>query len=459
MKTFRMTNCLTILLLLLGLFLGRAALAAEPADRIVVMVSVDGLAGFYFDDLKAEMPNLRALAARGARSSMLKCSTPTVTWPNHTTLVTGVNPARHGVVGNNFWERVSSRRARLLADPMYDKDQIVRVPTLYDLAKDKGLKTAAIRWPATRNASTLDWTIPDMATGKPTLTFTTPALKEACARAGIPFGNTDQAGNTNMPLEVLYTRIFNMVVHEQRPNLALLHILEVDHVQHSKGPRSPAAYAAIKDADDRLGEIWAQLKRDFPERATMFVVSDHGFFPVTRTLLPNVVLRKEGLVLSLTNGPVQVVAQGGCAFVYVLEKERQKELLSQVRKALRGLKGISKMIGVEDFNAYGVANPNDDPNAPDLLLFAEEGCVFGDTADGDLPALEKPETGGSHGHDANLPNMHGIFVASGAGVKRGVNLGKISNLSVAPTIAQLLGFTIPKAEGKVLKAALTKEKD
>src|SRR5580765_2236331 len=197
-SNFEHTNmrvCRSLTMALAGLWIlfcastASLAFAADVPDRIVVMISVDGLAGYYLDDPKAEMPTIRALAAGGARASMMKASTPTVTWPNHTTLVTGVNPARHGVLGNNYFDRETGKGVRLISDPVYDKDQIVKVPTIYDLAKDKGLKTAAIRWPATRNASTLDWTIPDMATGKPTLTFTTPRLKEACERAGIPFGN------------------------------------------------------------------------------------------------------------------------------------------------------------------------------------------------------------------------------------------------------------------------------
>ena len=173
---------------------GRPVVAADFSDRIVVMVSVDGLAGYYLDDPKAEMPTIRALAAGGTRSSLMKASTPTVTWPNHTTLVTGVNPARHGVLGNNYFDRETGKRVRLISDPVFDKEQIVRVPTIYDLAKQKALKTAAIRWPASRNAKTLDWTIPDMAAGKAMLSNTTPALLEACSRAGIPFGSTTGSG-------------------------------------------------------------------------------------------------------------------------------------------------------------------------------------------------------------------------------------------------------------------------
>src|SRR3954464_1949775 len=99
-----------------------AALALDPAaDRIVVFISVDGLAHYYFDDPKAEIPTIRQLAAEGARAERMKCSMPTVTWPNHTTLVTGVNPAKHGVIGNSYLDREKTAVIPLLPDPLFDK--------------------------------------------------------------------------------------------------------------------------------------------------------------------------------------------------------------------------------------------------------------------------------------------------------------------------------------------------
>src|SRR5215212_6441008 len=109
--------------------------------------------------MAAEMPTIRKLAAEGATASSMKASNPTVTWPNHTTLVTGVNPAKHGVVGNNYYDRAAGKQVVLITDPIYDKDEIVKVPTIYDAAHDGGLKTASLRWPASRNAKSLDWTI------------------------------------------------------------------------------------------------------------------------------------------------------------------------------------------------------------------------------------------------------------------------------------------------------------
>ena len=448
--------------------LGRCMAAAEPvstagSDRIVVMISVDGLAAYYLDDPKAEMPTIRALAAAGARANMMKASTPTVTWPNHTTLVTGVNPARHGVVGNNYFDRATGRKVTLIADPVFDKDQIVKVPTVYDLAKAAGMKTAAIRWPATRNAKTLDWTMPDVGTLELFRKYSTASLLAECAKAGIdlPGGESADGGSGNSsskPTDEASTRIFNLILRDHRPSLALLHVAEVDHMQHINGPRSPEAYAAVKAADDQVRQVWEELKSDFPGKATLLIVSDHGFSPIKRMILPNVILRQAGLVEAegrkKTSGAVQIVAQGGSVMIYVLDDARRSSVIKRVTKAFSGVLGVSKIVGPGQLKDYGVANPKNDPHAPDMIVFAELGCAFGDTAAGELPFNEKPERKGSHGHDPNLPELHATFVAWGIGIKPGARLGEISNISVAPTIAKLLGLTIPNLEGKPLAAAM-----
>ena len=435
---------------------GAASPVAADANQIMVMMSVDGLAGFYFDDPKAEIPTIRALAADGAHATMMKASTPSVTWPNHTTLVTGVNPAKHGVVGNNYFDRSTGKSVALIADPVFDKDQIIKVPTLYDLAKAKGWKTTAIRWPATRNTKTLDWMIPDMKTAETAAQFSTPELLAECELAG--FHLVPDYENSKK-MDDLVTGIFNQVVHQHHPRLALLHVINVDHTQHAKGPRTPEAYAVIKEADRQVREVWELLQRDYPGKATLFVVSDHGFSPITRTILPNVVLRKADLAGadgSMKDGPVAVVTQGGSAMIYVRDEARRTELLAQVRQAFANVPGMAKIVGTEQFKDYGVADPKDDPHAPDLILFAEEGSAFGSTSAGDVPFKDKVELTGTHGHDPNLPHMHAMFVAWGAGIKSGVKLGEISNTSVAPTIASVLGLTLPSPDGPVLEEILAK---
>lgn len=443
---------------LISIARSHAAPDAGNTNRIVVMISIDGLAAYYLDDPKADMPTLRKLASEGARASMMKASTPTVTWPNHTTLVTGDNPARHGVVGNNYYDRATGQKVTLISDPVFDKDQIVKVPTIYDVAKAAGMKTAAIRWPATRNAKTLDWTMPDVRTEENYTKYTTPELLWECEAANIHLIKDSPTAkfDPDESRDAAQTRAFNLILHVHHPDLALLHVIDVDHTEHLKGPRSPAAYAAVHEADGYVREVWDELQKDYPGRATLIVVSDHGFSPIEKMLLPNVLFVKAGLMESgrrKSGGAVHTVTQGGALLIYVKDEAHRDQVLARVRTALAGLDGISKVVDYHQFKEYGVANPKDDPNAPDMILFADEGCSFGDTAAGSLPFVEKPERKGSHGHDPNLPDLHATFVMWGCGVKPGVNLGEIPNIDVAPTIAKLLHLELPNPDGKPLSAA------
>jgi predicted AlkP superfamily pyrophosphatase or phosphodiesterase len=450
------------LILAVTVLLPRLANAAPiDSDRIVVMISVDGLAAYYIDDPKAQMPNIRALADAGARAASMKASTPTVTWPNHTTLVTGDNPARHGVVGNNYFDRVTLKNVVLISDPNFDKDQIVKVPTIYDLAKQAGLRTAGIRWPATRNAKTLDWTFPDVASNDLLHQTTTPALLAETQQAGIWEDGKSQGNGDKVQIvsDVMCTKIFNYVLHNHRPQFALLHLIEVDHTEHMSGPKSPQAYDAVKTADAQVGEVWQELQKDFPGKATLLVVSDHGFSPTLHVLTPNEVLRDAGLVevkgIRVVAGSVRIITQGGAALVYVLDEANRSSIIDKVTKAFTGAVGVEKIIGPNELKDCGVADPSVDPHAPDMILLADEGYAFGDTAGGALPASAKPEHKGSHGHDADLPDLHATFVAWGLGIKTGARLGEIQNIDVAPTLAKLLGISMPNTDGKPLDAVLS----
>ncbi|HEX3600325.1 MAG TPA: ectonucleotide pyrophosphatase/phosphodiesterase [Lacipirellulaceae bacterium] len=443
-----------------------APTALQDKDRIVVMISVDGLANFYIDDPSAEIPTIRKLAAEGAKASSMKASDPTVTWPNHTTLVTGVSPGVHGVVGNNYFDRVKGEKVTLIWDPTLEKDQIIKVPTVYDVAKAAGLKTAAIRWPCTRGAHAVDWNSPDLGEDSLILKYTTPALLDECKEAGYKLtqreDGTGKIGTFTLKESIdddtKWMNIFDMVLRKHHPNLALLHIVEVDHTEHADGPRSPEAYEAIKAADGQVKQVVDELEKDYPGKATVFIVSDHGFSANKISVLPNVVLKKAGLVQAegrkVTGGSVEVVPQGGSAFVYIMDDANRDDIIKKVKAAFANVEGVSSVIGSDQFAEYGIADPKRDPHEPDMMLFAKMGYFFGDTAAGSIPVDTKPERKGSHGHDSHFPDLHAMCVAWGDGIKPGVNLGDIDNRSVAPTIAKLLGIEIPNVEGKPLTEAL-----
>ena len=164
---------------------GEEVPAAERPVQHVVLVSIDGLAASYLDDPRAELPVLRKLAAEGAAAKGMITSFPSVTWPSHVTLATGVTPARHGVIGNSVWDRKQGRGVTYIGDPELTKDEAVRVPTLFDAAHAAGLKSGGVIWPRISGSKSLDWIIPDSGREDLHARFTTPGFVKELGEAGI----------------------------------------------------------------------------------------------------------------------------------------------------------------------------------------------------------------------------------------------------------------------------------
>src|SRR5262249_40654737 len=123
--------------------------------------------------------------------------------------------------------------------------------------------------------------------------FCTAALLDECESAGIGI----RAGYDQEKVDDdMVTGVFNLILRTNRPNFALLHVAYVDHMEHEKGPRSPEAYAAIKAADQQVNSVWEELQKNYPGKATLFIVSDHGFSSIRHTILPNVILRQAGML-------------------------------------------------------------------------------------------------------------------------------------------------------------------
>src|SRR5204862_5404478 len=119
----------------------RATLGAVKQRAIIL--SIDGFAAFYWRDPQARLPTLRRLAARGVVAAGMEAVFPSTTWPTHVSLVTGVRPSLHGVVGNHVLNRATGRAEDLTGDPIYDAAELIRVPTFYDRAHAAGLRVAA----------------------------------------------------------------------------------------------------------------------------------------------------------------------------------------------------------------------------------------------------------------------------------------------------------------------------
>lgn len=432
---------------------------AEPrTDRCVIMVTIDGLANFYLDDPKSDVPVMRRLAAEGARAERgVVAVFPTVTWPTHTTLATGTSPAAHGVIGNSYFDRTTGKPVQLILDRILDKEQAVQIPTIYDAAHEAGLKTAAVCWPASREAKSLDWTVPDMFEADAWPNFGTRTWLAELQAAGLPVDRQNAWCNMaggGVARDWLYTRMVRHVLQTYAPNLILLHLVEPDHVQHAHGPRSPESYWIASYADDRIRDLVEAIETSpMAGRTTLLVLSDHGFFPVNYEIRPNVALRKLGLIQGSGDAEQRAaycLAEGGACSVYILDDSRRDQIAAQLYTELGRLEGVQRVFRTAEFAEIGQPTPKQNPRGADLWLAAKCEYAFSGTSDGDATTVKLSKLSGTHGYLPEEPDMLSLCIVNGPGVKAGTKLGRIRAVDIAPTVAQILGVSLPTAEGTPL---------
>jgi predicted AlkP superfamily pyrophosphatase or phosphodiesterase len=436
--------------------------AAAPAEHVVVLC-VDGLPAYLLDDPKAPLTNIRRLAREGAIATAgMRVVNPSVTWPNHTTLITGVRPEKHLVLANGILTRHGTN-ALVTIVPRHDQADLIHVPTLFEVAHAGGLSTAAIDWPCTRNSSSIDDNFPDVPE---TLEFTTPRLLEELRSGGwLPEGKLDFIKDFSSPQrDEIWTEATRIVLGKRKPNLLVLHLLNVDGTHHSLGPQTPSGYTAVALADLFVGRVLEAIDAaGIRPTTTVFIVSDHGFTLTPKALLPNAILRREGLLRTGRGGKpeearVQVVPEGGLGLLYFNDPSLSSAERERVVALFAASEGIAEVLAPEQFAAHGLPHPRTDEHMADLVLVAKDGYGFSASAEGDAFVAPSTAAGvavGNHGFLADQAKMNATFVVAGAGIQPGVRLGRIDNIAVAPTVAALLGISLPSADGQPLREVLS----
>ena len=328
------------------------------------------------------------------------------------------------------------------------------MPTFYDRAHAAGLRVAAVDWPATRHSRSFDFNLPFFKDQQVFEAHTEPAVWRELGALGYPM---DRQGEwAQLPKrflkDAMVADVASHVIHRHAPDLLLVHFLCVDSLQHLHGPRSPEAYWAIQYVDGLIGRLLATLPE--PDATNVFIVSDHGFLPVTREIRPNVRLRKLGLFDVDADGRIaraeaRVVMNHGAAYVYVREGAAQERTAREVASELAKLPGVAAVWTADQYAGLGLPSPAEHRQVGDVLLEAAEGYLFVDAAVGDEES-DRPHHLGTHGQRGSHPANHAFFAAAGPNVRRGLELGVIRSRDAAPTIASTLGLDMGEIEGRAL---------
>jgi predicted AlkP superfamily pyrophosphatase or phosphodiesterase len=426
-----------------------------------IVISIDGLAAFYWTEPAARMAGLRALAERGVVAARMETVFPSTTWPTHASLVTGVAPDRHGVVGNSILNRRTGAREDLTGDPVYDAPDLLRAPTVYDLAHAAGLTTAAVDWPATRNSPSLHFNLPFFKDQRVFETQTSRAVWAELAALGYPLDRQGEWAALPMRFlkDAMVADVASHAWHRWAPRLLLVHFLCVDSFQHLHGPRSPEAYWAIDYVDGLIRRFLATLPADeLTERTAVFVVSDHGFLPVAHDVRVNARLRQLGVLRAdpaggVTSADARFVTNHGAGYLYCAGVGDPVRLARDLAAELARIEGVAHVWTEREYPALGLPTLAQNPRVGDLLLEATPGYAFADDAHGDA-IVGAPRYRGNHGHLPTHPDNGAFFLAAGSGIVRGRTLATVRSRDVGPTVACVLGLRMDATDGRVLEEIL-----
>jgi len=431
-----------VALLLLGapVLNGQGASPAAPAERHVLVVSVDGLGAKFFAQAlsKAHLPNFQRLRREGSFAEGVIGVYPTVTYPSHTTLVTGRLPAEHGIYSN-----LSSREAGKNPRDWFWYSRAIQVPTLWDEARQAHMTTMTISWPVTAGAA-IDWNLPeiwDPGRGEGIdldllAKYASPGLLQATLPALLPLPARSEK-------DELRTRFAVYVLKQHKPHLMLIHLGDLDEAEHEHGPGSAQAVATLEKMDAYVGELLAALRGAALESSTdVFIVSDHGFLTVDTTIRPNVLLAQAGLLTldsqgTISGGKIATVANGGSFFIYGPDS---RDLRAQIDSALTPLRGQGLLWA--EVRRAGLKDLGADPGAL-LALEARSGAAFSSQATGAV-VEKQPAPTGIHGYLPSRPELFASFVAWGPHIKAGVNTHLIPMTAIGPTILKAMGIDDPK---------------
>lgn len=435
--TVHMRRCLNCLALLALLAVLTVASSAQEAGPFVLMISVDGMRPVsYLQDGPARIPTMRQLARDGAWAEGVTGVLPTVTYPSHTTMITGVLPARHGIVGNTILDPEGRSR-----NAWYWYARQIKVPTLPGVVRARGLTAGAVSWPVTVGMD-LDFLVPEFPRSEHAESL---HMLAALSRPDSLFESYEREfGTPDWPLtDDNRANMAAWILRTFRPNLLLLHIFDNDSASHEFGPDSPQALAALEENDKQIAQILdAAQQAGLRDRLNVVIVSDHGFVDLHHRLQLNTLFRERGLLQVDENGRITAwqayfKPAGGSAEIYIAPDAgpevhaRVKDLLDEV--ARDEANGIEKVWTPEE-----LAEAGGYPNAA-FAVTMRPGYYTGAAHDGLLVPLKG---GGGHGFDPALPELKASLIMSGPDVARRGSLGRVRMTQIAPTIAQWFGVQL-----------------
>lgn len=428
----------------------------------LIVISFDCLSALDFPRLE-KLPNFQELFEKAAICKQVQTIYPSVTYPCHSSIVTGNYPNRHGVVTNTMLQ--PNRES----PDWYWQRRHIKGTTLYDEAKKAGMTTAAFLWPVTAKAK-IDYHMPEIFANRPwhnqiAVSFMN-GSKLYQLKLNQMFGHL-RRGVAQPELDDFVTESTVYTIRTKKPDLMLVHLVDLDTQRHRYGFSSKEASDALARHDVRLGKILLALKESgIYEQSTIVALGDHSSLDHSKVVKMNVYLKESGLITLNNKGKVKewkaiCKSNDGSAYIYLKDPEdvQTKDRLSALLHSLIANEenGIEFVLTGEEAGRLGA-----DANAA-FMLEARQGFYFTEHFNGESIEVisnkdveEGKFTFASHGYSPEKELYSTVFIATGKGIKPNVEIQSMSLVDEGPTFARLLGLNLGDTDGRVIEEMLGK---
>lgn len=372
---------------------GRKNSASQQTKPYVIMISIDGFRYDYAEKYNAQ--NLLRLSGQGVRATAMQPSFPSLTFPNHYTLATGMYPAHHGLVDNHFYDRKRDAIYKVGNREAVEEGTWYGGLPLWVLAEKQQMVSASYFWVGSESA---------IQNIRPTYYF-------------------KYQEKTNVDQRIQTVVNWLQLPVEQRPHLITFYFPEVDHMGHRYGPESDSVRNAVQFVDAAIGRMQEAVnKLNLP--VNFIIVSDHGMLKVDAEhsiTLPDSPALK----------PLRIVPTGEKIMLYGNNEAEIKAAYDFLKQHENHFTAYLKKETPERWH-YGQEDVYN--RIGDIVVVAEANYAFGDPVKKMYP--------GHHGFDNNLTEMNAIFMAWGPAFKPHTRIATFENIHVYPLVARILGLDI-----------------
>ena len=421
----------------------------------VVLISIDGLNAKDFYLMK-ELSYFSEMIRRGSVAREMVGVYPSLTYPSHVSIITGVYPNKHGITDNKPFAATCQETPWFF----YAKD--IAAPTLYDVAIKKGLSTGSFFWPVTAGAN-IHYNCPPIwptSQGESQIALSLRNGSPGCLLELERRFNWLRHGRQYPQLDNFTAVSAAYLLKKYQPNLLLVAFSELDHERHEYGRNSKQAEYSLVRTNERVGLIIEAAKDAEIYNDTAFViVGDHGFLDYNKCTALNRIFLDNGYLTADDQGEVLdylafAQAAGGSAQIYLQNKTDQK-IFHDISLLLRSLKdsgesGIAEIYTAQQTMSKGLSGDFS------FVVEADQGYCFTSSINSPpVTTVQRGSKAATHGYDPEKSDYQSLAIFSGSGIKMGAELPSINCVDIAPTLSQLLDLNLQNCDGKILTQMLT----